>query len=121
VRQSVFTAIVPLTALALLVLLVGGGRSRRSPLRDPAVVGDLARAGSPLRVGVLAALATGLVGFAVNDSGVVVTAIVLAEIGPLLALLALAGPPAAVVLLEPDADATGPGPTLASSPGLPAR
>jgi hypothetical protein len=121
VRQSVFTAIVPLTALALLVLLVGGGRFRRSPLRDPAVVGHLARAGSPLRVGVLAALATGLVGFAVNDSGVVVTAIVLAEIGPLLALLALAGPPAAVVLLEPDADATGPGPTLASSPGLPAR
>lgn len=66
---------------------------------------------SPLRLGVLAALAAGALGFAVNDSGVVVFALVLVELGPLLAILALdrgSGPqPGAPILLEPTGDAPG--------------
>lgn len=45
--------------------------------------------GSALRVGVVGALAAGLLGYATNDSGVVVTAVVFVFIGPLLTLLAL--------------------------------
>ncbi|MGH9225791.1 MAG: glycosyltransferase [Acidimicrobiales bacterium] len=64
---------------------------------------DLLPPGSHLRTGVLAALAAGVLGFLVNDSGVVVTALVLVEVGPLLALLSLAEPPPLdrPVLLEP--------------------
>ncbi|MDQ6728506.1 MAG: glycosyltransferase [Actinomycetota bacterium] len=120
-RQSVFTAVVPLIALGMLVLLFGGGRLRDSAIRDPALFGDVACPGAPLRIGVVAALAAGLVGFALNDSGVVVTAVVLAEIGPLLALLALRDRPAPVALLEPDGDAARPGASSALPPGLPAR
>ncbi len=46
--------------------------------------------GSALRAGVVGALAAGLLGYAVNDSGVVVTALVFVYIGPFLTLLALA-------------------------------
>ena len=64
---------------------------------------------SPLRTGVLASLAAGVLGFAVNDSGVVVVALVLVEVGPLLAILALdrgrGTQPAAPILLEPSGDA----------------
>ncbi|HEV3495342.1 MAG TPA: hypothetical protein VHA34_03210, partial [Actinomycetes bacterium] len=67
---------------------------------------ELLPPGSPLRIGVLGALAAGILGFVLNDSGVVVTALVLVEVGPLLAVLALSGgggggPP---VLLEPRPD-----------------
>jgi energy-coupling factor transporter ATP-binding protein EcfA2 len=71
--------------------------------------------GSGRRVGVLAALTAGLLGFAVNDSGVIVTLMVLVEVAPVLALAALA--PAAglrSVLLEP-------APEPAPAPGPPAR
>ena len=70
---------------------------------------ELLPRGSPLRIGVVAALAAGVLGFAVNDSGVVVTALVLVEIGPLLAILALTsggggGQAPAPILLEPAGD-----------------
>lgn len=45
--------------------------------------------GSALRAGVVGTLAAGLVGYAVNDSGVVVTAVVFVYLGPVLTLLAL--------------------------------
>ncbi len=45
---------------------------------------------SPLRAGVVGALAAGLLGYAVNDSGVVVTAVVFVYLGPFLTMLALA-------------------------------
>ena len=68
---------------------------------------DLLPPRSVLRTGVLATLAAGILGFAVNDSGVVVTALVLVEVGPLLALLCLAEPPPLdrPILLEPATDA----------------
>ena len=44
---------------------------------------------SPRRAGLIAALAAGLLGFAVNDSGVVVTAMVFVYVGPFMTLLAL--------------------------------
>jgi len=64
---------------------------------------DLLPPRTALRTGVLAALAAGVLGFLVNDSGVVVTALVLVEVGPLLAILCLAAPPPLdrAVLLEP--------------------
>jgi hypothetical protein len=43
-----------------------------------------------VRAGVLAAVAAGLIGMAVNDSGVIVVAMVLVAVGPVLAFLALA-------------------------------
>ncbi|MGH9182078.1 MAG: hypothetical protein ACRDY5_10230, partial [Acidimicrobiales bacterium] len=45
---------------------------------------------SALRAAVVGVLATGLLGYAVNDSGIVVTALVFVYIGPFLTLLALA-------------------------------
>jgi hypothetical protein len=45
--------------------------------------------GSPLRIGVVATLAVGLLGNALNDSGAVVTALVFVYLGPFLTLLAL--------------------------------
>lgn len=45
--------------------------------------------GSALRAGVVGTLAAGLLGYAVNDSGVVVTAVVFVYLGPFLTLLAL--------------------------------
>jgi hypothetical protein len=55
-----------------------------------------------MRVGLLAALAAGLLGMAVNDSGVIVVAMVMVCVGPVLALLALTdGPPGLSALLEP--------------------
>jgi hypothetical protein len=58
-------------------------------------------------VGLLAALAAGLIGFAVNDSGVIVVAMALVEVGPFLALLALADRRRKPVLLEPATEAAG--------------
>jgi hypothetical protein len=50
---------------------------------------DLLPSGSALRAGVVGALAAGLLGYAVNDSGVVVTAVVFVYLGPFLTMLAL--------------------------------
>ena len=50
---------------------------------------DLLPRGSALRAGVVGTLGAGLLGYAVNDSGVVVTALVFVYLGPFLTLLAL--------------------------------
>ncbi|QYG91275.1 glycosyltransferase [Iamia sp. SCSIO 61187] len=78
-RQSIWTWMVPIVALfSLYVLVVAKGWRRLLPR------------GSALRLGVVAALGLGLLGWLVNDSGVVVTALVFVYIGPFLTLLALA-------------------------------
>ena len=59
--------------------------------------------GSALRAGVVATLGVGIIGNALNDSGVVVTALVFVYVGPFLTLLALEGDrPAVPHLLAPD-------------------
>jgi hypothetical protein len=91
-RSSVWTWAVPIVTVFMLYLLAWRRMGRR-----------LLPLGSPLRVGLQAALAAGLLGFAVNDSGVVVTALVLTYVGPFLAVLALAAdrPRAAVLAPAP--------------------
>ncbi|HTJ74952.1 MAG TPA: glycosyltransferase [Acidimicrobiales bacterium] len=96
VGQSFWTAVTPVIAVALLVALVYTGWGRR-----------LAPPGSPVRAGLLGALAAGLIGFAVNDSGVIVVAMALVEVGPVVALLALADPPGRPILLEPVPEPAG--------------
>ena len=90
VGQNFWTAVTPVIAIGVLAVLL---RSRRARA--------LVLPGSPARAGLLAALAAGLIGMAVNDSGVVVVAMVLVSVGPFLALLALAQPSGAMALLEP--------------------
>jgi hypothetical protein len=68
----------PLIAATVLYLLVRG--RRMAALLPP---------GRPLRTGLVAALAAGLVGAVVNDSGVVITALSLAYVAPVITLLAL--------------------------------
>jgi hypothetical protein len=81
---------VPIIAAFLLyVLVVRRGWAHLLPPR------------SPLRLGVVGALTAGVLGSVVNDSGVIVTALVLVEVGPLLAMLVLTPPPGQPVLLEP--------------------
>lgn len=77
-RQSIWTWMVPIVAVfSLYVLVVAKGWKRLLPR------------GSVLRLGVVAALGLGLLGWLVNDSGVVVTALVFVYVGPFLTLLAL--------------------------------
>ena len=91
VTQNFWTAVTPVIAVLVLVALL------RMPWARTRV-----RPGTPLRVGVLAAIAAGLLGMAVNDSGVIVVAMVMVCVGPVLALLALAEGPAGLgALLEP--------------------
>jgi len=90
VGRSFWTAVTPAIAVAVLVVIL---RSRRA--------GSLVPPGSPDRVGLVAALAAGLIGVAVNDSGVIVVAMVMVAVGPFLALLALADSVGGPVLLEP--------------------
>ncbi|HEX2046359.1 MAG TPA: glycosyltransferase [Acidimicrobiales bacterium] len=90
IGRNFWTAVTPVIAVGVLVVLLCSRRARQ-----------LVPPGSPGRAGVLAALAAGLIGMAVNDSGVVVVAMVLVSVGPFLALLALAEPPGPAVLLEP--------------------
>ena len=90
VGQSFWTAVTPVIALGVLVVLLRSARARA-----------LVPTASALRVGVLAALAAGLIGTAVNDSGVIVVAMVMVVVGPFLALLALAEPIGRPALLEP--------------------
>ena len=81
---------VPITAAFMLyVLVVARGWQRLLP------------AGSVVRIGVVATLAAGVVGWLVNDSGVVVTALVFVFVGPYLTLLALHKESGAPTLLEP--------------------
>ncbi|MEA2842926.1 MAG: hypothetical protein QOJ69_597, partial [Actinomycetota bacterium] len=96
-RTSVWSWLVPvIAAFGLFVLARGGGA-------------DLLPPGSPRRTGLAAALAAGLLGFLVNDSGVIVTAVVLVFVGPFLALAALAPPNLArPVLWEPSPTQTSP-------------
>lgn len=75
-RLSPWSWAIPIIAALLLWELVVRHRWTES----------LARA-SALRIGVVAALAAAVIGFALNDSGVVVIAMVLVEVGPLLAML----------------------------------
>ncbi len=101
-RTSVWSWLVPvIAAFGLLVLARGRGA-------------DLLPPGSPRRSGLAAALAAGLLGFLVNDSGVIVTAVVLVFVGPFLALAALRrGDPSRPVLLEPS---SSPGASRSISP-----
>jgi hypothetical protein len=96
VGQSFWTGVTPVIAVAVLLVLLTSPRAR-----------NLVAVGSPARVGLLAALAAGLIGFAVNDSGVIVVAMALVEVGPFLALLALADRRRKPVLLEPATEAAG--------------
>ena len=75
---SFWTWIVPIIAIVLLFFLVVQRGWERDIVR-----------GSALRAGVVAALLCGLLGFAVNDSGTVVTALVFVYLGPFVTLLAL--------------------------------
>ena len=87
---------VPLTAGFMLYLLViARGWQRLLP------------AGSALRAGVVGTVAAGLLGWLVNDSGVVVSALVFVFVGPYLTLLALNAAVDHPVLLAP-ADAPAP-------------
>ena len=91
ITQNFWTAVTPVIALLVLVAL----------LRMPWALARVPP-GTPIRVGVLAALAAGLLGMAVNDSGVIVVAMVMVSVGPVLALLALTEGPAGLgALLEP--------------------
>ena len=79
---SFWTWMVPIIAIVLLFFLVVQRGWERDMVR-----------GSPLRAGVVAALVAGLLGFVVNDSGVIVAALVFVYLGPYLTLLALAREP----------------------------
>jgi hypothetical protein len=69
---------VPLTAAFMLyVLVIARGWQRLLP------------AGSALRAGVVGTIAAGMLGWLVNDSGVVVSGLVFVFVGPYLTLLAL--------------------------------
>ena len=89
-RTTVWSWLVPIIAAFLLYLLVWERR-----------LGQLLPRGSALRIGVIAALGAGLLGFAVNDSGVVVTALVYLYLAPCLTLLALDAQRGEPELLEP--------------------
>lgn len=84
---SFWTWIVPIIAIVLLFFLVVQRGWER----------DIGR-GTALRAGVIAALFCGLLGFAVNDSGTVVTALVFVYLGPFVTLLALQRDDVPVVL-----------------------
>lgn len=75
---STWTWVLPITAgLMIYVLALRDGWRRLVPAR------------SPLRAGLLALVAAGVLGWLVNDTGVVITALVFGYIGPYLTLLAL--------------------------------
>jgi hypothetical protein len=89
-RTTVWSWLVPIIGAFLLYLLIWERR-----------LGRLLPRGSALRIGVIAALGAGLLGFAVNDSGVVVTALVYLYLAPFLTLLALDAQRGEPELLEP--------------------
>lgn len=76
--QTIWTWMVPIAAgFMIYVLVVAKGWRRLLPPR------------SALRAGVVGTLAAGVIGWLVNDSGVVVTALMFVYVGPYLTLLAL--------------------------------
>ena len=86
--QTIWTWMVPITvAFVMYVLVIARGWQRLLPAR------------SALRVGVVAPHSPGLIGWLVNDSGVVVSALVFVFIGPFLTLLALHGERGEAVLV----------------------
>ena len=93
-QGTVWSWLVPIIGAFLLYLLIWERR-----------MGRMLPRGSPLRIGVIAALGAGLLGFAVNDSGVVITALVYLYLGPYLTLLALDAQRGDPELLEPIAQA----------------
>ena len=77
-QRSIWAWMVPIAAVfALYVLVVARGWRRLLPV------------GSAVRAAVIGTLATGVLGWLVNDSGVVVAALAFVYLGPLLTLLAL--------------------------------
>jgi hypothetical protein len=82
---------VPITLGFLLLLLVA--QDRAAELLPPR---------SPLHVGLVATLAAGALGFAANDSGVLIPAILFLYVGPCVTLLALAPPAPKPMLLGPE-------------------
>ncbi len=103
-QASVWAWVVPIVAAFVLGLLMWQLR-----------LDDLLPPRSPRRIGVVAAVAAGVLGCAVNDSGIVVTALVLVFVAPFLTLLALSDDrnPRRPVLLEPALDLAQPAPTEA--------
>jgi hypothetical protein len=79
-RQSIWTWMVPIIAVFGGYVLVVA-RGWRQLLPD----------GSALRAGVIGVLAAGVAGWLVNDSGIVVTALIFVYLGPYLTLLAIEG------------------------------
>lgn len=76
--QTIWTWMVPIAAgFMVYVLVIARGWQRLLPT------------GSPLRAGVIGTLLAGVLGWLVNDSGVVVSALVFVYIGPYLTLLVL--------------------------------
>lgn len=105
--RSPWTWTIPIVALYMLsVLGFGRGWSQLLPPR------------SVVRAAVVGVLAAGLLGYAVNDSGVVVTALVFVYIGPFLTLLALQRETAPLTLddLRPRPPALRPPGVRAASP-----
>jgi hypothetical protein len=91
-QQSIWAWMVPIVSVfALYVLVVARGWRRLLPV------------GSPLRVAVIGTLATGIVGWLTNDSGVVVAALAFVYVGPLLTILALSPETRPAYLLGPSA------------------
>jgi hypothetical protein len=75
---SIWTWVVPITAAFMIyVLVLRDGWHRLVPV------------GSALRAGLLALVGAGVLGWLVNDSGVIITALVFVYVGPYLTLLAL--------------------------------
>jgi hypothetical protein len=75
---SIWTWVVPITAAFMIYVLVLRDGWRR-----------LVPVGSALRAGLLALVGAGVLGWLVNDSGVIITALVFVYVGPYLTLLAL--------------------------------
>ena len=91
-QKSIWTWMVPIIAIFMIyVLVIAKGWRRMLP------------PGSALRAGVVGTIAAGVLGWMVNDSGVVVTALIFVYVGPYLTLLALAGEQGEVELLPPTA------------------
>jgi hypothetical protein len=100
--QSIWTWMVPLIVVFMLyVLVIGRGWQHLLPV------------GSALRIGVVGTIAAGLVGWLVNDSGVVVSALVFVYIGPYLTLLALDAAQGQPELLPPTGPRPEPSPPVA--------
>ena len=102
-QVSLWTWTVPVLSIAALYLLaVRGAATQLLPAR------------SPQRTAVVAILLIGLVGGLVNDSGVAITALALAYVGPFVTLTYLA-------LDEPELERPDPAPAAAASPAVLAR